>query len=170
MKRLLGKFLGIMLTVAIVMSLIPVMVVSAASDDARPFKVGGYYLIGEKIDFGDTGCNIAGHGQNLGKKYTGIHTLTIDNIQNFGGRLFVHVLIDEDEDTFIDIIVEDDTINVSAFYIEEGGEGSFVNPYIVAGITSAEAIGSRFADDVDALPGVDDLTLTDADDVKALRE
>jgi predicted translin family RNA/ssDNA-binding protein len=169
MKRLLGKFLGIMLTVAIVMSLIPVMVVSAASDDARPFKVGGYYLIGEKIDFGDTGCSIAGHGEDAFIELTGIHTLTIDNIQNIGGRQFVHVLIDEDEDTVINIIVEDDTVNVSAFYIE-GGEGRISNPYKVAGITSAEAIGSRFADDVDALPGVDDLTLNDADDVKALRE
>lgn len=171
MKRLLGKFLGIILTVALVMSLIPAMVVSADSDNARPFKVGGYYLDGEKIDFGETGCYIVGHGQDSGYiKYTGIHTLTIDEIKSVGGRQFVHVLFDEDEDTFFDIIVDDDTVKVSAFFIETGGEGKMFNPYTVAGITSAEAIGSRFVDDVDALPEVDALTLDDADDVKALRE
>ena len=170
MKRILGKFLGILLTVALVMSLIPAMVVLADSNDAKPFKVGGYYLDGEAIDFGETGCYIAGHGQDGGKKLTGTHTLTIDKIQSVGGRKFVHVLIDEDEDSFIDIIVEDDKVDVSAFYIETGGEGKMFNPYTVAGISLSEAIKSRFAEEVDALPEVDDLTLDDEAAVKAVRE
>lgn len=170
MKLILGKFLGILLTVALVMSLIPAMVVLADSNDAKPFKVGGYYLDGETIDFGETGCCIAGHGQDFSIKLIGTHTLTIDEIQSIGGRNFVHVLIDEDEDSFIDIVVEDDKVNVSAFYIETGGEGKMFNPYTVAGISLSEAIKSRFAEEVDALPEVDDLTLDDESAVKAVRE
>ena len=170
MKRILGKFLGILLTVALVMSLIPAMVVLADSNDAKPFKVGGYYFNGETIDFGETGCYIAGHGEDGGKKLTGTHTLTIDEIQSIGGHNFVRVLIDEDEDSFIGIVVEDDKVNVSAFYIETGGEGKMFNPYTVAGITLSEAIKSRFAEEVDALPEVDDLTLDDEAAVKAVRE
>ncbi len=168
MKRLLGKFLGIMLTVAIVMTLIPAMVVSAASDDARPFKVGGYYLDGETIDFGEDGYLVAFYGADISAvKITGKHAINITETISRTDDLIVEAVIDHDENQKIGFCTYSYFTEEVAFWFMyyEGDDYVFLTA-----VPLAEAIGSRFADDVDALPGVDDLTLEDADDVKALRE